>query len=132
MMEDLGHAVSLMLLLVFILLAVSYIIHAFIYYRLAKKAGLDHEAWFAFVPVLQFILYLHIIGRSGWNIFWLFVPVANFVFQVIWTVEFLELFGQHPLWTVTRFITPLTMAFYILEIYMAFSDDVQYKGYRRY
>jgi uncharacterized membrane protein len=50
-----------------IMLFAIYLLQAFAFYRLAQKAGVKNE-WIAFIPLLQFILFFHIIDRSAWHI----------------------------------------------------------------
>jgi hypothetical protein len=43
------------------------------------------------------------IDRSSWNMLWLLVPFSNIIFAVFWCIDFLERFGQSPLWVIASF-----------------------------
>ena len=117
---------SMFKLLYLIILVAAYVFGGVVHYKFAQKAGLENEAWKAWVPILQVVLFLHIIDRSGWNILWLFVPIANIVFIVIWYIDFLKRFNQNPIWVVALFIPTLNLIFTGFLVYMAFSQEVQY------
>jgi len=87
--------VGSLLVVLFVLYFVLIILMVVAFYKLAKKAGLNRIAWFAFVPVLSTILQLRMIQKSGWWTLILLVPVANIVFAIIWQVKLLNAFGKH-------------------------------------
>ncbi len=96
-----------------------YVLSGIAFFKLAKKASLDNIAWFAWVPVLNTILLLRMIGKSGWNILLLLIPIANAVFAVVWYVKFFHAFGKSGHWTWMMLFLPPVM--YILLI-VWFSD----------
>lgn len=100
-----------------------YILNALPIYYLAKKASLSNP-WIAFVPVIQFITFLHLINKSGWCILLLLIPIANLVLAIIWYVNFFNAFGMSGAWVLLMFIP---FALVIILFYMAFSNSVQYK-----
>ncbi len=65
------------------------------FFQLAKKAGRDDIAWFAFIPILNSILQLKLIKQSAWWVLILLVPIANVVFAIIWQVKLLNAFGKN-------------------------------------
>ena len=81
--------------MIFVLGAVGYIPGAIALYVLFAKAHY-RNAWFAFLPILSVIGVLHVIGKSGWNILWWLVPVANIIFAIQWGIDFLKVFGISP------------------------------------
>ncbi len=122
-----------------IMLFAIYLLQAFGFYRLAQKAGVRNE-WIAFIPILQFILFFHIIDRSAWHILvvliavipiigWLVAPLIFAFFQY----EFYQRFGVEPLIGVIVIIVgvfvPIVASVFFL--YLAFSDN-QYQGVNRY
>jgi signal peptidase I len=56
-----------------------------------KKAG--KPAWHGFVPVLQYITWLKVIGRPWYWVFLLFIPGVNLLVFVIMTVELAIVFN---------------------------------------
>jgi len=101
----------------------SYVIQAITIYKLAEKADAENR-WLAFIPGLQVILFLNIIGKSGWLILLFLIPVVNFFFGILVLARVLQAFGM-PLWVVICSIL-IPMFFQITLIYMAFSNDVRY------
>lgn len=116
-----------------------YLLQAFGFYRLAQKAGVRNE-WIAFIPILQFILFFHIIDRSAWHILivllfvipvigWLTAPLIFAYFQY----EFYQRFGVEPMLGVVViilgvFVPIVSSAFFL---YIAFSE-MTYQGANRY
>lgn len=108
---------------------IGYLLGAYINYKLALKAGLKSEAWLAFIPVIQCVIFFHIIDKSAFNLILLFIPFVNVILTVIWGIEFLKRFGFNPLWILIMFISPLNAIFCI---YMAFSSNVRYIATNKY
>ncbi|WP_410770399.1 DUF5684 domain-containing protein [Fontibacillus sp. BL9] len=90
----------------FLLVIAMYVLFAGAYFSLAKKAGLDHIAWFAFVPILMNILQLRLIKESGWWVLMYCVPVANIVFSIIWQVKLLNAFGKNGAYVLFNIFLP--------------------------
>jgi hypothetical protein len=84
-----------MIVLYIVLYIVVYLIICTAFFKLAQKAGLDGIAWFAYVPILNSILQLRLIQRSGWWVLMLLVPIANVIFAIIWQVKLLNAFGKN-------------------------------------
>lgn len=72
------------------------------------------------------------IDRSSWNMLWFLVPIVNIIFVVFWYIDFLERFGQNPLWVATIFIPTVNFVFIGFLVYMAFSEKVQYISSNKY
>lgn len=122
-----------------IMLFAIYLLQAFGFYRLAQKAGVKNE-WIAFIPILQFILFFHIIDRSAWHILivllfvipvigWLTAPLIFAYFQY----EFYQRFGVEPMLGVVViilgvFVPIVSSAFFL---FIAFSE-MTYQGANRY
>ncbi len=122
-----------------LMLFAIYLLQAFGFYRLAQKSGVKNE-WIAFIPILQFILFFHIIDRSAWHILivllfvipvigWLAAPLIFAYFQY----EFYQRFGVEPILGVVViivgvFVPIVSSAFFL---FIAFSDMV-YQGVNRY
>lgn len=103
-----------------------YILQAFAWHSMGRKAGLDY-AWISFIPILQVFVLLGTIRRSPWNALWMLVPIANIVFSVLWYVRLLRAFGQNP-WWLLLLIVPVVNGLFLLviECYMGFSGNVAY------
>ncbi|MCY6370117.1 DUF5684 domain-containing protein [Clostridium ganghwense] len=113
------------------LLIITYFIQALTYYKLAEKAKLENR-WIAFIPILQFILFFHIINRSAWYILFGLLALIPFVgplvlavLSIYWSVKFYQAFGIETLLIVIAVIIPFVG--YIVQLYMAFSESVEYQ-----
>ena len=130
---------------------ISYLVSALVFFALGRKAN-NGNAWFAFVPILNYVLYFQLIGRSGWNILWYFagfvalIPVMAgsetlglilmvlwaiviLILSIVWAVELFRVFGMSGWWVLTIFVPFVgSIIFLILYLYMAFSNKVQYVG----
>lgn len=113
-----------------------YIVNALALYKLSEKAGLD-DCFLSFIPILQYILFFHIIDKSALNIFWFFIvliPILGslvlLVLVILWQVKFYSAFGiSTALIIVSIIISPIGA---IVMLYMGFSDSVTYKVSNRY
>jgi hypothetical protein len=76
------------------------------------------------IPVLQIIPLLRAAGMSGVWLLAFFVPVINFVAQVIWYVKIVQARGKGP-FLVVWLVLPLTAPFAFL--YLAFSEAAPVK-----
>lgn len=110
-----------------------YLVNALTYYKMAQKANVKN-AWMAFVPFLQFILYFHMMDRSAWYFLALLVPILNVVLYFYWTYKLFEAFGQGG---TAGFLVLILSVFFgiataIYLLYIAFSDNVTYVSSNRY
>ncbi|GMA61583.1 DUF5684 domain-containing protein [Alicyclobacillus fastidiosus] len=82
-----------------LLIIALYVVSALAHYQLCKRAGVKHR-WMVWVPILYIFPILWTIQKSGWNVLFLLIPVANIVFAIIWHVKYLHAFGRsgHWLW----------------------------------
>jgi hypothetical protein len=110
---------------------IGYICLAIGLYFSAKKAGTKNP-WVAFIPVVQFVVLLQIIGKSGWAIFLLLIPVVNWVLLIIWMVKYLKAFdagnGFVAAAIVTMIIIPLSFITDILILVVGLSNKYTYAG----
>ncbi|GIO86057.1 hypothetical protein J25TS5_29890 [Paenibacillus faecis] len=108
----------------FLFAAAMYVLFAGAFFSLAKKAGLDDIAWFAFVPILNNILQLKMIKESGWWVLMYFVPFANLVFAIIWQVRLLNAFGKNGAYVLFGiFLSPV---YAILWLVWGYSNKTMY------
>lgn len=112
-----------------IILIIMYLVQAYAFYRLAEKAGVEN-AWLSFIPVLQFVLFFHIIDRSAWFVLLYLIPLVNVIAGIIFYVEFYKAFDIDTVLIVIAIIFPVVGG--ILLLYMGFSDRIQYTGNNRY
>jgi hypothetical protein len=108
---------------------ISYVVGAVALYKIGQKAGV-RQPWVAFVPVLQFIVYLHVIDRSGWAIFLLLIPVINIVLLIVWAVKFYLAFSVKTVLIVFSIIIPIINMITMLVV--AYSSKYTYVKTNRF
>lgn len=106
---------------------ILYFLFAGALYNLFKKARIRYP-WFAFVPVLSTIGQLWVIGRSGWNVLWQLVPIANLVFSIVWGVRFLRAFGKSGWWMLWALLPIADIVFLIMFLVWGYGSTTQYVG----
>lgn len=109
---------------------ILYLLNAIILYKLSEKANV-RNSWLAFIPVIQFVLFFHILDRSAWNALWILVPIVNIVFLLKWIHEFYMRFGTSSNTSIIIIILSIftgSLVGKVFEIYLAFSDEVRYVG----
>lgn len=94
------------------------------FFQLAKKAGRDDIAWFAFIPILNSILQLKLIKQSAWWVLILLVPIANVVFAIIWQIKLLNAFGKNGAYVL--FAIFLAPVYLILWMVWGYSSSTVY------
>lgn len=102
---------------------VTYVVSALSFFFLSKKAKV-RKPWIAFIPVLQFIKFFHIIDRRAWNIFLVLIPGVNIVLCIIWAVKFYKAFDVSTVLIVLSIIIPVIG--WIVDLVMAFSPRYTY------
>jgi hypothetical protein len=75
--------------IIYIAVIVFYIACEWIIFGKANQPG-----WAAIIPIYNTIVFLHIIGRSGWWFLIFFVPFVNIIFGIIFLHEFSKAFGH--------------------------------------
>ncbi|MWV47382.1 hypothetical protein GRF59_27680 [Paenibacillus sp. HJL G12] len=109
-------------------LIVLYIVVYFVvcgaYFQLAKKADRNDIAWFAFVPILNYILQLKLINISAWWVLIYLVPIVNIVFAIIWQVKLLNAFGKTGAYVLFSIFLP--PVYTILWIVWGYSSKTEY------
>ena len=110
----------------------AWLINALVFYRMAQKADV-RNAWLAFIPVFQFILFFHLLDKSAWNVLWLLVPLLNVVLGLYWLYQLFERFDAGGtmgiLVIVLSVFAGLPLALYFF--YIAFGDKA-YVAQHRY
>lgn len=73
-------------------LVVTVALVGLIYMGLFRKAG--RPAWAAFVPVYNSYVILKIVGRPGWWLVLLFIPMVNVVISILMMIDLAKSFGR--------------------------------------
>ena len=103
-----------------ILVLVIQVIHGLGTWKLYLKAG--RQAWEAFVPIYNGIVFMKILNRPTWWMILLFLPIINLImFPVIW-VETARSFGRNSM--TDTFLAVITLGFY--AFYLNYVADVNY------
>ncbi len=91
-------------------------------YKIFEKAG--EAGWKAFVPVLNKLVWLDIIGRPRWRYVLLLVPIVNLFVFVGMIIELVKSFDKHSF--LDHFLACVFAPFYFL--YLGFSPKEKYVG----
>ncbi len=94
-------------------------------YRIFEKAG--EAGWKAFVPVLNKLVWLDIIGRPRWRYLLLLIPIVNLFILAGMIIELAKSFGKHGFW---QHILAVVFPFAFFP-FLGFSKKEKYlaKGY---
>jgi len=80
-------------MLTLIIILVAYFgLHAALF-KIFNQHG--YAAWKAFVPFYSEYIWCKIVGRSGWSVFWLWVPIVGFFVGVNMIVDLLRSYNQN-------------------------------------
>lgn len=80
------------------ILAFIIIIQIVAHWKIYEKAG--HDGWLSIIPFVNFYVLLKIIGKPGWWLLLLFIPIANIII-IIWVTNLLsKSFGKDELFTI--------------------------------
>lgn len=108
-----------LILLSLILSLFSYIYLSFCLMRIAGKTKTEN-AWFAWVPILSFLLMLQIAKKPSWWLILMLLPIVQVVIFVIVMMEIAEKLGK-PSWLGVLMLLPI--ANLIIPGYLAFSKS---------
>jgi uncharacterized membrane protein len=106
---------------------ILYLVFAGALFRLFQKAGIRYP-WFAFLPVCSTIGVLRVIGRSGWNAFWMLVPIVNVILSIIWSVEFLRAYGKSGWWVLWAILPISDIVYAIMFLVWGYGSATEFKG----
>jgi len=76
--------------LIVILALAAFVIAAM--WKVFAKAG--QPGWAAIVPIYNYVILMNIVGRPGWWVLLMFVPLLNVVIAIIIHLELAKSFGQ--------------------------------------
>ena len=114
---------------------IGYVCMAIGLYFSAKKANTKNP-WVAFIPVIQIVVLLQLIDKSGWSIFLLLIPVINWILMIIWIVKYFKAFeagsGFVAIAIITMILLPLAFIADILVLVVGLSEKYKYTGSTRF
>jgi len=114
---------------------IGYICLAIGLYFSAKKANIKNP-WVAFIPVVQIVVLLQLIDKSGWSIFLLLIPIVNWILLIIWMVKYFKAFeagnGFVAVTIITMIIIPLAFIAHIRLLVVGLSKKYNYVGSTRF
>lgn len=87
---------------------ISYLFGSYCFYKIYEKLG-EPNAWFAWVPILNWWIMYKAGDQSPWWIIGLFIPLVNLVsviFLLIAFVNVVKRLGKNP-WLILLMIIPL-------------------------
>jgi Family of unknown function (DUF5684) len=105
----------------FIWFVVWYVLICIPLYVIFKKAGRD-DAWAAFIPIYSFYVLLKVVGRPGWWLILLLIPIVDFIILIMVYNDLSKSFGHGVGFTLGLIF--LSVIFYLI---LAFGSS-QYRG----
>jgi hypothetical protein len=109
-----------MLSFLFIVVLIYYIYFATCLFRLAKKTNTT-RAWFAWLPILDFLLMTKIAQKPAWWIIFFFLPGLNIIVGILLWMGIAKAIGKPEWLGILMIITPINL---IIPGYLAFSKTV--------
>lgn len=103
---------------IFIIAIVAFYIYAG--WRIFEKAG--RPGWESLIPIYSAYVLMKIIGKPGWWVFLLLIPIVNFVILIISYIELAKVFGKG-----TGFGIGLIFLSFIFIPILAFGDATYQK-----
>jgi len=104
-------------------------------YFSAKKANTKNP-WVAFIPVVQIVVLLQLIDKSGWSIFLLLIPIVNWILMIVWMVKYFKGFdagsGFVAITIITMILFPLAFIADILVLVVGLSKKYTFAGSTRF
>jgi len=89
-------------------------------WRIFTKAG--KPGWAAIIPIYNYVVLFEIIGRPGWWVLLLFIPIVNFVILIIAMLDLAKSYGKG-----SGFAIGLILLTTIFMLILAF-DSSTYQG----
>ena len=110
---------------------IGYVCLAIGLYYSAKKANTKNP-WVAFIPLVQIVVLLQLIDKSGWNVLWFLVLPVFWILSIIWMVKYFKAFdagsGFVAAAIITMILWPLAFIADILVLVVGLSDKYKYAG----
>ena len=108
-----------MILFIFIFVVIYYLYFAFCLFKIAKKTNTGN-AWFAWLPILDFLLMIRIAKKPDWWIVLLFLPIINILTGILLWMGISKALGKSQWLGIFMIITPINL---IIPAYLAFSNS---------
>ncbi|MCD6578482.1 hypothetical protein J7L48_03325 [bacterium] len=102
-MSGAAGAAGASLLFTWILSIAGYVYMALVLQAIAKKTNTEN-AWFAWIPILNFVLMIQIAQKPVWWIILLLIPIVNIVIVIIIWLEILKRRNYPGWWIILMFI----------------------------
>ncbi len=83
-------------LLVTLLMLVLVLVEIVALWKVYTKAG--QPGWASIIPIYNVYVWLKVIGRPGWWLLLLLVPVVNIIVYIIMTLDLAKSFGRSALY----------------------------------
>ena len=110
---------------------IGYVCLAIRLYFSAKKANTKNP-WVAFIPLVQIVVLLQLIDKSGWNVLWFLLLPVFWILSIIWMVKYFKAFdagsGFVAAAIITMILWPLAFIADILVLVVGLSDKYKYAG----
>jgi hypothetical protein len=114
---------------------IGYVCLAIGLYFSAKKANTKNP-WVAFIPMVQIVVFLQLIDKSGWSIFLLLIPIVNWILLIVWMVKYFKTFnagsGFVAITIITVILFPLAFIADILVLVVGLSEKYKFTGSTRF
>ncbi len=114
---------------------IGYVCLAIGLYFSAKKANTKNP-WVAFIPLIQFIVLLQLVDKSGWNVLWFLLLPVFWILSIIWMVKFHKAFnagsGFVAIAIITMILWPLAFIADILVLIVGLVDKYKFSGSTRF
>ncbi len=96
-----------------------YFYFAFAQFKIAQKVGLQNQAWWSFIPILNLFLLVKCAGRKWYWFLFLFIPVFNIVAALLLWLDIAKRVQVNAIWAV---LTLLPFLNFIAVGVMAFAS----------
>ncbi|MBN2169068.1 MAG: hypothetical protein JW738_07475 [Actinobacteria bacterium] len=97
--------------LYFIFIIAVYVFMAYCLMVMGQKTGQEYP-WFAWIPILNFILMIQIADKEIWWIILFLIPCVNFVAMVIVWMAIAEKLGYESWWGILTIVPILNFYVY--------------------
>lgn len=101
----------------FVIFLVFYLYFGICYMQIAKKTQTPNT-WWAWIPILNILLFVKIAGKPWWWVLLLLIPLVNIIISIILWMEVAKKRGK-PDWVGILIIVPVVGFF--IPAYLAFS-----------
>ena len=111
-------AAGIMIMVMLVFFAAIYIYFALAFQTIAKKTNTEN-AWWAWVPILNLILYLNIAKKPVWWFILFLIPIVSLVILIIVMMAIAEARNKPSWWGILMIVPFVNL---IVPGYLAWSD----------